>query len=252
MRKTGAVTGTEVRLAKSDELVSATDTKGVITFANEAFCRIAKYTSDELLGQAHNLLRHPDMPSAAFKSLWHTIQTGDSWLGVVKNRCKNGDHYWVSAHVTPALQNGKVVGYESVRSPASLHIIARAESCYKRLNEGNTPIPRSIILKQKFELYLMFFCILLLLGIGLSYALTNMSIILVVQVAGASIIGTLPFWLAAQFKFRKIADNGLKIINDPLATYIYTGRTDAYGVVLFAQLAQRKMLKTALGRFGES
>lgn len=101
MRHMGPVTQREVHLNDSDEIVSATDTQGVITYCNDRFCEISKYSRDELMGQAHNLLRHPDMPQAAFQMMWTALKAGKPWMGIVKNRCKDGDHYWVSAYVTP-------------------------------------------------------------------------------------------------------------------------------------------------------
>ena len=141
MRNTGPVTGKEIHLKDNDEIVSATTTKGVITFCNDVFCDIAGYSNEELIGQAHNLLRHPDMPSAAFKMMWDSIKAGNPWMGIVKNRCKNGDHYWVDAYVTPLKEKGQVTGYESVRVKANRDIIERAEQTYQRINEGNEAIP---------------------------------------------------------------------------------------------------------------
>ncbi len=85
----------------SEELVSTTDLRGVITYANDAFCRVAGYSYDELVGKNHNLVRHPDMPKAAFHDLWQHLKLGNSWRGAVKNRCKDGRYYWVDAFVTP-------------------------------------------------------------------------------------------------------------------------------------------------------
>ncbi len=85
----------------SDELVSTTDLKGVITYCNDAFCRIAEYSHDELLGQNHNIVRHGDMPKAAFGDMWARLKQGKAWRGIVKNSTKSGGYYWVDAYVTP-------------------------------------------------------------------------------------------------------------------------------------------------------
>ena len=97
-------------------LVSSTNTKGEITHCNPAFVRVSGYTYEELIGQPHNLIRHPDMPAAAFKDMWRTIAHGYPWTALVKNRRKNGDHYWVRANVTPIMEGGKPTGYLSVRT----------------------------------------------------------------------------------------------------------------------------------------
>lgn len=115
----------------SDEmLVSSTNTKGELTHCNPAFARVAGFEYDELIGQPHNIIRHPDMPAAAFKDLWHTIGRGKPWTGMVKNRRKNGDHYWVLANFTPVLQGRKPTGYMSVRIKPTPAQIAEAEALY--------------------------------------------------------------------------------------------------------------------------
>ncbi|KAB0583990.1 PAS domain-containing protein [Ideonella dechloratans] len=114
-------------------LVSTTDTQGRITHCNEAFVRISGFSYEELLGQPHHMVRHPDMPPEAFQDMWRTIGHGRPWSGVVKNRCKNGDHYWVLANVTPVLEKGKPVGYMSVRLKPTRQQIQEAEQLYARL-----------------------------------------------------------------------------------------------------------------------
>ncbi|MDR3672858.1 MAG: methyl-accepting chemotaxis protein [Holophaga sp.] len=136
MRKNLPVTGREVRLQPDDVLISRTDTRGVITFANDVFQRISGFAEAELVGQSHNVVRHPDMPPAAFKDLWDTIQSGRPWTGVVKNRCKNGDHYWVFADVSVVRVAGQVTGYLSIRSIPTPAQIRQAEAVYARLNAG--------------------------------------------------------------------------------------------------------------------
>ena len=117
----------EVAVGPRANILSTTDLKGVITYVNPDFIAISGYEEDELLGRSHNLVRHPDMPPAAFADLWRTLKAGRSWMGLVKNRCKNGDHYWVSAFATPVIRDGAVVEYQSVRSQAGAQRVARAE-----------------------------------------------------------------------------------------------------------------------------
>ncbi|MGP9673450.1 MULTISPECIES: methyl-accepting chemotaxis protein [unclassified Halomonas] len=136
MRNNQPVSQREVELKEGDFLVSRTDLKGRITYTNPTFIEISGYTHDELIGAPHNLVRHPDMPPAAFDNLWKTVQNGDTWRGLVKNRCKNGDHYWVDASVTPIIENEQVVGYASVRVQASREAIKHAEQAYAEIREG--------------------------------------------------------------------------------------------------------------------
>ncbi|WP_448565798.1 methyl-accepting chemotaxis protein [Thalassotalea ganghwensis] len=126
----------EVTFSSSEQLVSTTDLQGDITYANDNFCRIAGYTREELIGQHHNIVRHPDMPKAAFADLWQKLKRGDSWRGMVKNRCKNGDYYWVDAYVTPLYAGDKIVGYQSVRVAPSNEQKQAAEQLYQAINQG--------------------------------------------------------------------------------------------------------------------
>jgi aerotaxis receptor len=101
MKKNFPVTSVENDYNEDMEIISTTDTKGVITGVNDDFIKIAGFSEEELLGKSHNVVRHPDMPQAAFADMWGHLKDGKHWMGVVKNRCKNGDHYWVDAYVTP-------------------------------------------------------------------------------------------------------------------------------------------------------
>ena len=131
-------TDTEVEFADNIQLVSTTDLKGDITYANPAFCQVAGYRLEEMLGQHHNLVRHPDMPKAAFADLWAHLQAGKPWRGMVKNGCKDGRYYWVDAYVTPIYEDGKMVGYQSVRCRPAAEHKARASKMYKTLKARET------------------------------------------------------------------------------------------------------------------
>ncbi|WP_019450579.1 PAS domain-containing methyl-accepting chemotaxis protein [Cupriavidus sp. BIS7] len=136
MRNNQPVTQREHPLSPDVYLISRTDLKGRITFANRAFIEVSGFTSEELLGAAHNLVRHPDMPPEAFADLWASLEAGKSWVGIVKNRRKNGDHYWVQATVTPTRVDGRVIGYTSVRSMPSREQIDAADAAYRRFREN--------------------------------------------------------------------------------------------------------------------
>jgi aerotaxis receptor len=130
------VTGIEYPLQDGQSIVSKTDTKGRITYVNPTFVEVSGFTEQELLGKAHNIVRHPDMPPAAFADLWQTLQAGDPWTGLVKNRRKNGDFYWVVANVVPIKEAGITIGYMSVRTRPTRAQVERAEAIYRRLREG--------------------------------------------------------------------------------------------------------------------
>jgi aerotaxis receptor len=117
-------------------IVSSTDLKGIITYANRKFCEIANYTKEELTGKNHNIVRHPDMPKAAFKELWDTIQAGKEWTGIVKNLRKDGKYYWVYSHIAPVFDDtGEITGYTAARRPASDNEIAESAALYREMLE---------------------------------------------------------------------------------------------------------------------
>ncbi|WP_374488814.1 methyl-accepting chemotaxis protein [Zoogloea sp.] len=130
------VTQHEVELGENTLIVSKTDLKGQITYINRDFLEISGFAEDELIGRPHNIVRHPDMPSEAFADMWLALKAGRPWVGYVKNRCKNGDYYWVEAHATPILEHGQVVGYMSVRRKAAVEKIRAAEAAYALFREG--------------------------------------------------------------------------------------------------------------------
>ena len=138
MRENGPITRHEVLLPEDALLVSQTDTAGRVTFANDAFVRISGFAREELLGAPHNLVRHPHMPQAAFRDLWATAKAGRPWEGLVKNRAKNGDFYWVRANVTPVVEGGELKGFISIRGRPERHEVAAAEAIYASMREGRS------------------------------------------------------------------------------------------------------------------
>jgi aerotaxis receptor len=133
MRSNLPVTQQEFQFSPEYSLVSVTDLKGRITYCNDAFVAVSGYTRDELLGQPHNIVRHPDMPEEAFRDMWHTLQTGQPWTGLVKNRRKNGEHYWVLANATPMKDGDRVTGYLSVRIQPGRSAVQAAQTLYQAM-----------------------------------------------------------------------------------------------------------------------
>jgi len=123
-------------LESSDFLVSETDAKGIIKFANEDFCKYAGYSLSELVGQPHSMVRHQDMPKAAFADLWDTVQKGNRWRGFVKNARKGGGYYWVYATVFPFTSCDGTQGYISCRKKASKEEVAQHVELYKTMRAG--------------------------------------------------------------------------------------------------------------------
>ena len=163
------VTQTEVRIPKGRYIVSRTDLKGIATYVNDTFVTVSGFSRDELIGKNHNVVRHPDMLPGAFEWLWETIKQGRPWRGIVKNRCKNGDFYWVDALVVPVLKDGRSIGYMSVRNEPSREQVAAAEAFYQKLKEGKASIPKIQFWKRislKTKLHGLVFLLLALQIVG--------------------------------------------------------------------------------------
>ncbi|HZV55132.1 MAG TPA: Cache 3/Cache 2 fusion domain-containing protein, partial [Rhodocyclaceae bacterium] len=143
MRTNLPVTQNEVQLRTDTLIVSKTDLKGQITYVNKDFLEVSGFTEAELIGQPHNIVRHPDMPVEAFQDLWDTLKAGRPWTGYVKNRCKNGDYYWVLANATPIYEGGQVTGYMSVRHKPTTEQVRQAEALYAAIREGRAKLPKN-------------------------------------------------------------------------------------------------------------
>ncbi|MYM33130.1 PAS domain-containing protein [Duganella sp. FT50W] len=137
MRVNTPVTQNEYIMEDGKTIVSTTDLQGNINYANPYFIEVSGFTEAELMGAPQNVVRHPDMPVEAFADLWSTIKNGMPWTGLVKNRCKNGDYYWVLANVTPVIENGKPVGYLSVRTKPTREQVREADGLYREIKNGN-------------------------------------------------------------------------------------------------------------------
>lgn len=135
MRLNLPVTQQEFTIPDGVTLVSVTDLTSRITYCNPAFVAVSGYSREELLGQPHNLVRHPDMPAEAFRDMWATLQSGSPWSATVKNRRKNGDHYWVQANATPMKDGDRIAGFLSVRTLPTREQVAAAEALYATMRE---------------------------------------------------------------------------------------------------------------------
>ena len=144
MRDNGLITQKEYSLPAGITIVSRTDLHGNIISANEAFIEASGFEWSDLVGQPHNILRHPDVPEAVFKDFWQTLQEGKPWSQTVKNRRKNGDHYWVIANATPIFENTEMVGYMSVRTPANKNQVHEAEQAYRLISDGKLQLKNGI------------------------------------------------------------------------------------------------------------
>ena len=149
MRRNEPVTQIEYPFPKGSTLLSVTDEKGRILLANRTFIEVSGFNRADLIGKAHNIVRHPDVPPEAFADMWRTLKAGLPWTGVVKNRRCNGDHYWVCANVTPVQRDGRILGYVSVRDEPTRQQIAAADALYREIREGRSAytVDRGVVVR---------------------------------------------------------------------------------------------------------
>lgn len=244
MTKLNGQSAKEVTYSANEQLVSTTDLRGVITYANPIFCDVAGFSAQELNQKNHNIVRHPDMPSAAFADLWGNLKAGKHWRGMVKNRCKDGGYYWVDAYVTPIVEKGKVTGYQSVRVLPTDKDKVAADKLYKRLNEGKSlPWHLSEHAALKWSLVGLIILGLLLLPLSLTGAALMSANLLLLLVGGfllkPELIDT-PRFIAQ-----------LKQSNDSVSRFVFCG----YGpvsVLSFSLGLLNAKVRTILGRTCDS
>lgn len=250
MRQNLPVTGRNLELPKDANILSTTSPQSHITYVNPDFIKISGFTEEELLGQPHNIVRHPDMPPAAFEHMWSTLKSGRSWMGLVKNRCKNGDHYWVSAYVTPIAKNGSIVEYQSVRTKPEPEQVLAAEKLYAQLRSGKAARPK---LAASFSVKIL----LLIWGSIISSAMaagmltdTSISSLLLATLMSGSLSSVSV--LAILSPLGRLVERARNISNNPLSQSLYTGRTDEFGQIEFALRMMQAETGAIVGRIGDA
>jgi aerotaxis receptor len=243
------VTGHEKVYADDATIVSTTDLKGIITGSNRDFQNIAGFSADELLGKNHNIVRHPDMPPEAFADLWATLKRNEPWMGIVKNRSKSGDHYWVDAFVMPMLENGQVVGYESVRVKPKREHVNRAEALYRAIREHKLPrftLPKLSFAGRLFAAGLAGLAPLagMLVAGGIHPAAAA------AIAAGIALNGLFAWYFAAPVAATTAASR--RYLNNAVARTVYVGRDDEFGQIQTAMLSMEARLRTVIVRLNEA
>lgn len=238
MRKNRIVINEEVIFGEDEELVSVTDKRGVIQYANPEFCRVSGFTQEELVGKNHNIVRHPDMPKQAFADMWSKLQSGRSWRGAVKNRCKDGRYYWVDAFVTPVFENGELHGYQSVRTVLQQRTKDRAEQLYSQIRQNDLPSqPLWQRSKTKWASYL-----------AVTYALAIAALFLPI------LAFAIPFIAVAVFYEELIAVPkafaARRETYDSVSRLVFMG-SDALSIVGFHESIHQGRARTILGRVAD-
>ena len=266
MKKNLPVTQVEQPFPRGKYVVSRTDLKGSITFANDTFVALSGFSQEELLGKNHNLVRHPDMPPAAFADLWATVKTGRPWRGIVKNRCKNGDYYWVNALVVPVKKGGEITGYMSVRTEPSRADVQQAEALYQQLNGSGAAIThpwawhhlslRKRLLAQSGLLTLVLLTILVVHSFGASLGLGAGLVDGLIWGLGAVGIGVGFMAMGLQAKMltimTRIIDRLDNIAQGDLTDDIPLHRRDELGRINDALVTMQTHLKTMMAEIAES
>jgi aerotaxis receptor len=234
MKKNLPITNVEQSFSDSANILSTTDIKGSIKYVNQDFINISGFTEDELYGKNHNVVRHPEMPPAAFEDLWSRVKSQQSWMGIVKNRCKNGDHYWVSAYVTPIIKEGAIVEYQSVRSKPERDDVSRAEGLYSQLMEGKVPRRASKPGMALGTKLLMGVAGSLLLGVIAAMSFTDMEVESALVTLLVSLVSATAATLVLVKPLRDAVAHARKVSDNLIAQYVYTGRNDDVGRVLYA------------------
>ncbi|WP_144393874.1 methyl-accepting chemotaxis protein [Pleionea sediminis] len=254
MKKNLPVTDRENDYSSDLKIVSTTDLKGAITHVNEDFCTIAGFSKEELLNKNHNIIRHPDMPPAAFQNLWDTVKLGKPWMGIVKNRCKNGDYYWVNAYVTPLYEDGHVTGYQSVRLKPQKEHVERAETLYKTLWKPPSAFKKLITFARSSSNLKLFSAI----------ALTNVLSCLVLWLFNhgneitwwpyfvAVLLIGLPITFLCTQSLRTASEWSKNIFNNTVAAEVYSGKIDEVGQITSVIEMQKAQQQTIVYRINDA
>lgn len=254
MKKNMPITSNESNYPAEMRIVSTTDLKGVTTYANNDFKTISGFNNDELIGHSHNVVRHPDMPPAAFNDLWTNIKAGKSWMGIVKNRCKNGDYYWVDAFVTPIIENNKITGYQSVRLKPNKKHISNAENFYKTLWKPATGLAQLMAkLTPKLTGKIILSNIAaLLIGFTTLKVLGASSELTLFAAASAMLISGSLFARLIAKPWKQAAEDSKDIFDNAVARQVYTGRQDELGQLQAVIKMQHAQQETIIWRISDS
>ncbi|WP_313523487.1 methyl-accepting chemotaxis protein [Stutzerimonas kunmingensis] len=248
MRNNGPVSNTERTFPAHQRLISATDTQGKILYCNDEFVAISGYSRAELMGSDHNLVRHPDMPPAVFEVMWRYLKAGKSWMGVVKNRCKNGDFYWVSAYVTPVFDDGKLTGFESVRVKPTAEQVAQATALYERLRTGRPAVSLSRRAQGWARALAMPMGAAMLAAGGIFWLPPAVEALVVL---GLFFVLGLSCHFAAERQLLSILQRVPEAFTDPVVALTYTRRHGNAARLEMALVSEDARLRTALTRLSD-
>ncbi|WP_210397500.1 methyl-accepting chemotaxis protein [Motiliproteus sediminis] len=245
MKKNFPVSQKEKTFPPHYSILSTTDLKGAVTYANDTFSELAEFTLDELMGKNHNMVRHPDMPPAAYEDLWTTLKTGNSWMGIVKNRAKSGDHYWVDAYVTPIRNGETVVEYQSVRFQPKRERVERAEKTYAQINAGKMPRAVTRPATSLFQ-RLSLGAAVALLPVIITAVMADSALVMAAALASLIAVVALNYGLTRPLD--RLTEKARGKVCNKLMQYIYTGKTDDISQIDLAIKMYKSELRAVVGR----
>lgn len=246
------VTNKEIDYPEDYNILSTTNLKGAVTYCNDDFIKVSGFTEEDLYGKNHNIVRHPDMPPAAFADLWSNLKNEKPWMGIVKNRCKDGSYYWVDAYVTPIKENGVINEYQSVRTKPDRTIVRRAEKIYRQLMQGKMPLALrlpKITIRTRLVAGFTAAIVPPLWALTAAGALSSLA-------GGAIAALSLGAAAATTYAVSKRVSAGARtarqVIDNPLMQLIYADSMDEVGAMTLAMKMQASELRAVVGRIGDS
>lgn len=262
MRINKPVNSNEITFGPETEITSTTNLKGIIDTANEDFINISGYAWEEIEGKNHNIVRHPDMPPEAFADLWVHNKANKPWMGLVKNRTKSGDYYWVDAYVSPQFIDGQVTGYQSVRAKPKQEWIDRATKFYAKIMAGKSEDDKRRSTLDEVSLGRFQFGITTKVNIAFAAVLVPLLAVLGVfsntsmyLLAGSGVVALAAANIAIRYTLRhllRLSEASKAMANNALAQYLYTGVNDEVGQLAYACQFSQAKLRTAIGQVKQS
>ncbi|EAQ67348.1 Methyl-accepting chemotaxis protein [Marinomonas sp. MED121] len=245
MRVNEPVTGKEVSYPEDYNILSIVTPSSHITHVSKDFVSLSGFTEEELLGQPHNLVRHPDMPKEAFKDMWDHLKAQKSWMGLVKNRCKNGDHYWVDAFASPIIQDGKTKEYQSVRLTPKRKHVDNAEKLYAQIRAGKMPLQLKLPRTRLWQRAVL----TLIPCLIVAFFLQTVSPIAALAFLFCSSIASI-FWLTRPLE--ALSQDARKVFDNPLMELIYNNKVNDISEIKLAMKMRQFEVNAIVGRIQDS
>lgn len=228
------LTNRSVLLPDNAHIFFITTPQNDIIYVNSDFSRISGYSQEELLGCPYHCIKHPDMPDIAFQQMWQTLKCGKPWMGMMKNRCKNGDHFWASSYAMPVVQDGKILEYQFTQTHSNPAQIHKAEEIYAKIQAGSNVSSRWGMLQGLKAKVFLILVLAMVSGFFLMSSLTSLPFKRIFVVSIFEMVFILSCLIFVLSPLDKLTKRATKIVSNSLSQAVYTGRYDEFGQVEFA------------------